>query len=271
MTVIRFLLVTCALLACGAGHAAPKLDLWVFWNQTDMQSKQTVDHAAWQTFIDRYLVTTEDGRALVRYRAVTDTDRQMLSAYLGRLASIAPRSLSRPEQFAYWINLYNALTVMVVLDHPGKKTIRRMGKGLFSNGPWDDALIQIEGKPVTLNDIEHRILRPIWQDRRIHFAVNCASTGCPNIADEVYTPENLERLLDAGERAYLEHPRGLLLTASGTLQLSSIFDWYQTDFAADQPGLLRYLGSVRTDLAESLSNFSGKVAYAYDWSLNSAD
>ena len=268
---MRLLLVICTLFACGAGHAAPKSELWVFWNQSDMQSAQTVDHAPWQTFLDRYLVSTEDGRGLLRYRAVTDADRQMLSQYLDGLASMAPRSLPRPEQFAYWINLYNALTVKVVLDHPGKKTILRMGKGLFSNGPWNDALIRIEGKPITLNDIEHRILRPIWQDRRIHFAVNCASTGCPDIANEAYTPENLERLLDAGERTYLEHPRGLLLTENGTLQVSSIFDWYRADFAADQAGLLRYLASVRTDLADSLANFSGKIAYAYDWSLNSAD
>jgi len=232
---------------------------------------QQVDHTAWQAFLDRYVVTTDDDRTLVRYQAVSADDRTALQLYIASLAALDPRTLDRDEQFAYWINLYNALTVEVVLGNPGKDGIKRMGNGLFSTGPWDDELVQITGEPVTLNDIEHRILRPIWKDRRIHFAVNCASISCPNLATEAYTPENLDRLLDAGEQAYLQHPRGLRFLPDGTLQLSSILDWYRKDFAADQPGLLRYLGGVRPDLADRLLDHNGKIRFDYDWSLNGAD
>jgi len=232
---------------------------------------QQVDHTAWQAFLDRYVVTTDDDRTLVRYRAVSADDRAALQLYIASIAALDPRTLNGDEQFAYWINLYNALTVEVVLGNPGKDGIKRMGHGLFSTGPWDDELVQITGEPVTLNDIEHRILRPIWKDRRIHFAVNCASISCPNLATEAYTPENLDRLLDAGEQAYLQHPRGLRFLPDGTLQLSSILDWYRKDFAADQPGLLRYLAGVRPDLADRLLDHNGKIRFDYDWSLNGAD
>jgi hypothetical protein len=234
-------------------------------------SMEHVDHAAWQAFLDRYLITTDDGRTLVRYGAVTSTDRAALGDYLRYLASIDPRGLARDEQYAYWVNLYNALTVEVVLRNPGKDTIKRMGKGLFSTGPWDDPLIDIATRPLTLNDIEHRILRPGWQDRRVHFAVNCASVSCPNLAIEAYTASNLERLLDAGEAAYLSHPRGLHFRTDGTLQLSSILDWYRKDFAADRTGLLRYLADVRPDLEARLLDYTGKIHYEYDWSLNDAE
>lgn len=232
---------------------------------------QQVDHHAWQAFLDRYVVTAADGRTLVRYSAVSDPDRTALRDYLDSLAAIDPRSLGRDEQYAYWINLYNALTVEVVLRNPGKTTIKRMGQGLFSLGPWDDELIEIAGRHLTLNDIEHRILRPIWQDHRVHFALNCASVGCPNLATEAYTSANVGRLLDAGEAAYLAHPRGLRFGADGELQVSSIFDWYRDDFAADRAGLLRYLAGARPDLASQLLQYTGRIRYEYDWSLNTTD
>jgi hypothetical protein len=230
-----------------------------------------IDHSPWQSFLNRYLVTTTDDRTLVRYRSVTSADCSSLRDYLETLARIDPGALSRDSQFAFWINLYNALTVDLVLRNPAKDTIKRMGKGLFSTGPWSDMVITVNGRPLTLDDIEHGILRRQWRDRRIHFALNCASASCPNLAQRAYTPENLDHLLDTGERAYLRHPRGLEFLADGTLLLSSIFDWYAKDFAADRAGLLGYLASVRDDHADRLLHHDGAIRYAYDWSLNQAD
>jgi len=267
----RALLIPLTCVLTLTAYAAPPMDLWEFWNQYDPDRKESVDHSAWQSFLDRYLTTTDDGSTRLSYKAVTPVDRAALRQYLDSLAAIDPRRLDRDEQFAYWVNLYNALTVDVVLRNPGKNSIKRMGRGLFSSGPWDDPLIEIAGRPVTLNDIEHRILRPIWKDHRIHFAVNCASLGCPDLALEAYTANNFTRLLDAGEAAYLGHSRGLRFLPDGTLALSSIFDWYGRDFAADRAGLLRYLARQREDVADRLLNYEGRIRFEYDWSLNSAE
>ncbi|MEE4280476.1 MAG: DUF547 domain-containing protein, partial [Pseudomonadales bacterium] len=169
-------------LTTGYVTAAPDTDAWALWAKDNPASTRQIDHSAWQSFLDQYLAPQPDGVNLVAYNRVGEGEgRTALQTYLQMLADIDPRDLDRNEQFAYWVNLYNALTVEVVLTNPDKKTIRRMGEGLFSFGPWDDKLITIAGEEVTLNDIEHRILRPIWQDPRIHFAVNCASLGCPNL------------------------------------------------------------------------------------------
>lgn len=263
-------LLTLAALSIQPATAAPASDLWTMWQASDETSARSVDHGAWQQILDRYLVVSENGPNLFRYAAVSADDRAALDAYLERLSSADPRSLARDEQLAYWINLYNALTLQVVLDHPEEDSILGMGGGWFSRGPWNEELLEIAGEPVTLNDIEHRILRPIWQDHRIHYAVNCASFSCPDLAPEAYTPENAGRLMDAGEHSYLRHPRGLEFRPDGTLRLSSIFEWYVEDFGGSRDTLLDYLADQRPDIAGRLRDYRGRILYHYDWSLNTA-
>lgn len=242
---------------------------WTLWQASDESSAVEVDHSPWQAFLDRYVAVGDNGINLVAYGDVAATDRELLDGYLASLSQLDPRTLSKDEQFAYWVNLYNALTVQVVLDNPTKGSIRRMGKGLFSFGPWDDELLTIAGEAVTLNDIEHRILRPIWRDHRIHYAVNCASIGCPNLSTTAFAADNLEAQLNAAERAYVEHPRGVHLS-DGKLTLSSIYDWYAEDFAADERGLLEHLAARHPNLGDALRSFSGRVRYDYDWNPNAS-
>ena len=248
--------------------AAPKADLWVFWNVSDESNAQAIDHGRWQAFLDDYLRIGSDGINRVAYRDVSVGNRAELGKYLDSLSSLDPRAYNRAEQFAYWINLYNALTVEIVLRNPKKGSILRMGKGLFSIGPWDDPLLTIAGQPLTLNDIEHRILRPIWRDRRIHYAVNCASIGCPNLATTAYTASNVEALLDAGEAAYINHPRGVRFDDRGRLQLSELYKWYVGDFAEDELALVRYLAERHATMGGELSAYTGRIRYDYDWALN---
>jgi len=264
------------LLALGAAgaHAAPKAELWERWLAHDAASSTVVDHGAWAAFLRSYLVTDDpSGVNLVRYGAVTPADRASLAAYVDRLAATRVSTLARPEQEAFWINLYNALTVRVVLEHYPVRSIRDIRLGgsfaaLLGGGPWDAKLLAVEGERVSLNDIEHRILRPIWRDNRIHYAVNCASVGCPNLAPEPYTAANTDALLDTGARAYVNHPRGVSL-ADGTLTLSSIYDWYRADFGGTEEGVLLHLERYAAPaLAEALRGFRGPVAYRYDWDLN---
>ncbi len=243
---------------------------WLLWQKFDPQNTSAVDHTAWQQFLDEFVVLGADGITRVSYQQARATDWPGLRQYLTAMAAIDPRTLNKDEAMAYWINLYNALTVDVVLRHPGKASIKQMGKGLFSFGPWDDEVFTVAGTGLTLNDIEHRILRPIWRDHRIHYAVNCASIGCPNLSQTVFSGADLERQLTEAEVQYLSHPRGLRFTANGRLQLSSIFDWYRDDFGDDRQALLTYL-SQHHDAGERVRSYGGRIRYEYDWQLNSSD
>jgi len=256
------------LLFSGEVTALPDSNAWNFWNVRGNVSQ--VDHGSWQGFLDRYLVTSADGINRVKYRAITADDRAALREYVKGLAELDPRGLTRSVQQAYWINLYNALTVLVVLEYPRKRSILRMGRKLLSIGPWDDEVVQIEGQRLTLNDIEHRILRPLYRDERVHFAVNCASTGCPNLARQVYTATNLETMLEQQMHEYLKHGRGLRLER-GELVASSIFDWYRVDFGNDESAVRAWLAKRQASLAELLLDPEVDLRYEYDWALNLAE
>ena len=249
--------------------AAPAPEAWALWDDHAPDDSAHIDHRAWQEFLDGYLLAGPDGVNRVAYGAVTPEDRQRLQSYLQALADMDPRHYAKAEQMAYWINLYNALTVEVVLSYPGKGSILRMGKKRLAIGPWDDKLVEIAGEAVSLNDIEHRILRPIFRDHRIHYAVNCASISCPNLVPEAYTRDNIERLLAANEVSYINHQRGVRFAADGRLVLSQIFQWYRDDFAADREALLAYLSRHHGALAQALVSYDGRIKYAYDWTLNS--
>ncbi|MGI9326653.1 MAG: DUF547 domain-containing protein [Pseudomonadales bacterium] len=250
-------------------QAAPSAEPWAFWEPRGEVASVSVDHSLWQAILSAVVVSQADGSTAVRYTAFDATRTEQLQKYVAQLTALDPRTLSRAEQMAYWINLYNALTVQVVLDHPAKNSILRMGGGWLPRGPWDNPVASIAGQSLTLNDIEHRILRPFWQDHRIHFAVNCASVGCPNLATMAYTSDNLDTLLSSAESSFLKHPRAVQFVGQ-RLVLSSIFDWYMTDFASDRESLLAYLASIRTDLAPRLRGYDGNLKFQYDWALNGA-
>ena len=272
MTIRRVLLLLILFLPSTSGASklfVPKLEPWDTWVAADESNTATIAHTDWQELLDSYLLTgTADGINLFDYRQVSDADRKRLQAYLARLADIDPREYARAEQLAYWINLYNALTVEVVLEHYPVRSIRKIYGGLLGTGPWNEPLIEVAGQPLTLNDIEHRILRPIWRDPRIHFVVNCASLGCPDLAAEAYTAANTEALMTAGAQAFINHPRGASFR-EGRLYMSSIFDWYDSDFGATQEERLDYLaGFARAELADRLRGYDGRIRYDYDWNLN---
>lgn len=240
--------------------AAPKSELWSYWDKSNDSNTQSVSHQAWQSFLDQYLVT-EGENTLVRYVRVSSNDKQALKTYISDLARIDPRRLNRAEQYAYWVNLYNAITVDLILDEYPVKSITKLG-GLFSFGPWGDEVITITGQSLTLNDIEHRILRPIWNDPRTHYAVNCASLGCPNLQTQAFTADNTEALLESAANAFVNSSKGASI-AGNTITLSSIYEWFETDFVQDG-GALKHMSKYRPDLA----NFEGKIKYDYDWDLN---
>jgi len=176
---------------------------------------------------------------------------------------------NRDQQRAFWINLYNALTVEVVLDHYPLESIREISSGWFSRGPWDLELIEIEGEALTLNDIEHRILRPIWRDPRIHYAVNCASLGCPNLRMQAFTAANSDSLLEAGAVEYINHPRGARVV-DGELHVSSIYVWFKADFGGNDAGVIAHLKKyAKGELRAAIDGIEHIDDDSYDWRINS--
>lgn len=249
--------------------AAPKAELWEKWAVSNEANSVNIDHSAWQNFLDKYLKKKGDPEVTrFDYGSVSDADKQVLKQYIDRLQQTPILTFSKAEQMAYWINLYNAVTVNLILDHYPVESIRKIKFGFFSFGPWDEKLISVDGESLSLNDIEHRILRPIWQDNRIHYAVNCASIGCPNLAPQAYTAENTNALLAEGAEHYVNHPRGVAYTGDD-LVLSSIYDWYQVDFGGTEEGVIEHLKKfARPELAERLNGHHGDIEYEYDWGLN---
>ena len=265
---------TLALLVAQTAGAAPKADLWPRWEKNDPANKQKVDHSAWDAFLKKYIVAPHpSGINRVNYATVAPEDHTALANYVKSLESVAVSGYSRAEQRAYWINLYNAMTVELILTRFPVKSIRdiNISPGLFSSGPWGAKLMTVEGEKLALDDIEHRILRPIWKDNRIHYAVNCASLGCPNLQPAAFTAENTESLLERGAREYVNHRRGVSLQ-SGKLKVSSLYVWFQEDFGGSAEGLMehwaKYAGKT---LADALLSYSGGLEHDYDWRLNDAE
>lgn len=239
--------------------AAPKADLWPLWQASNPGSTEKIDHTRWQTLLNDYLLVAP-GQTRFRYAAVSAQDKTALARYLDQLTALDPRRYNRNEQFAYWVNLYNALTVKVILDNYPVSSITKLG-GLFSFGPWDEKLITISGQRLSLNDIEHRILRPIWQDKRIHYVVNCASLGCPDLLPEVMQADTLNEQLDQAARRFINSDKGVSVRGQ-RVRLSSIYDWYQSDFGT--------LAELQTHLNQYLSRpvTLTSPTYDYDWRLN---
>ena len=258
--------------------AAPAADLWPRWTAHDPVSTISVDHGAYAALLERYVTRHDDAINRVRYAALLAEARPALDCYVASLEAFDPDRLGRPEQMAYWINFYNALTLKVVVDHYPVASIRDIdiSPGLFSRGPWQKPLVSVAGEALSLDDIEHRILRPIWQDPRIHYAVNCASIGCPNLQAEPFTAHRLEAMLERAATDFVDHPRGVAMIERtflpDQLTASSIYDWFQADFGGTEAGVLRHMRRHATGETGQLLAAVEKIdAYRYDWRLNDSE
>ena len=243
------------------------------WDVSDESSTLSVDHGAWQELLDTYLSPHTSGINRFDYgalKASTD-DTARLAHYLDYLQGLDPRKFARAEQKPYWINFYNALTVQVVANDYPVDSIKDIHESFLPipTGPWGDVHAEVTGMELTLDDIEHGILRPIWADDRIHYAVNCASIGCPNLSRTVYTAANTEAQMEAAAREYVNHPRGADFVDEDFLVVSSIYDWYVVDFQNSEEGVIEHLlRYAEPELAARLGAFSGAIDYEYGWNLN---
>ena len=239
------------------------------------------DHEAWTAILEDVL---EGG--LVDYRGLRESP-EALDAYLEQLAATTPEqhaSWSREERFAFWINAYNAFTVQLIRDRGPVRSIKKLG-GLFTT-PWEIKFIPMpafdperKGKPITLDEIEHELVRPVFRDARVHAAVNCASLSCPPLRAEAFRAETLEAQLDEQVRAWLLDPgRNRLEPEDGRVRISKIFDWYESDFTAGREGrdskrVLLWIADHVDDegLAARLRRGARTLRVRhldYDWSIN---
>jgi hypothetical protein len=242
------------------------------WLPNNPKNTTLIDHNHWQIILNKYLISNDSsGVNLFDYKHVLSEDKLKLKTYLSSLQALDPRQYSKAVQKAYWINLYNALTVQLILDNYPVKSITKLGDKFFSFGPWDDEVATVAGIVLSLNDIEHKILRPIFKDPRIHYAVNCASYSCPNLSNQAYTATNIEQLLNSGAHDYINHQRAVKIN-DDELLLSSIYDWYLVDFGDSFASLLKHLkhyaeGDLKTKLMTFEIN-SADIDHHYDWQLN---
>lgn len=235
------------------------------------------DDASYDALLARYVSASADGINRVDYRAwsASRADRAALDAYVHELEDQRPSTLARDRAFATWVNLYNAVTLQVVLERYPVASIREIrseGTGLDPRalmGPWRAKRVTVEGRRLSLDDIENTILRPSFHDPRVHYAINCASIGCPNLMNRAWRAETLDADLDAAARAYVNHPRGVSVNADGSLRVSSVYRWFRADFGNSDAGVIAHLRRYASPaLAARLGGATRIAGNGYDWALN---
>ena len=227
----------------------------------------TFDHSVFDRLLKAHVA-----EAMVDYDAFARAPG--FPAYLEQLARAQPDTLSRNEQLAYWINVYNAYTIQLVNAHQERKSIRNINKTLGvikAMGPWKEEMVKAGGKTMSLDFVEHEIVRKRFREPRIHFALVCAAKSCPPLRREAYTGDRLESQLDDQARIFIARsPQSTRVDVkAATVYLSPIFVWFKDDFG---PDLGQFLARYVPDGPARRLLESGKykvVETKYDWSLNS--
>ncbi len=254
------------------GFVPPKAKRWERWARHDCDNTQEIDHGAWGRFLDANLRDYEDGTTLVAYGRVSEADAVALDDYVNAMGRLPISQFARAEQLAYWINLYNARTVQLVLAYFPVDDLRqiKISTGRFGFGPWDKKILIIEGEHLSLNDVEHRILRPIWRDNRLHYALNRAALGSPNLLAEPFGTGDTGGLLDQAAHGFINHPRGVRFE-KGKLIVSRLYLWFEPDFGGSSKDVLNHLREYAAPaLGQELAAARRIDRYEYFWDLNEA-
>lgn len=270
LKIMKIFFILFSLMTSFIATAAPSAELWPHWEKHNADSLETISHQDWHRFLQKYVTTDSRGLNRLPYDKIAQQDKASLDNYITTLAALPISRYNRNEQRAYWSNLYNALTVKNVIDAQPVKSILdiKLSSGFFSKGPWKKKQLKIEGQEVSLNDIEHRILRPIWNDPLTHYAVNCASIGCPNLQNYAFTAENMEKNLTRAAFDFINSSRGVKID-DGELIVSSIYHWFKKDFGSSDKNVIAHLMRyAKPGLADQLSNIDEIEDDQYNWKLN---
>lgn len=263
MTRLRTALLAATAMTIGTGALTPALAI-----STEMTAAVEENiNAPYNDILSTYL-SEKDGIHLFDYAGVTDADRKKLAEYVATLEAQTPSQMSDEDQIAFWSNLYNAKTLEIILDNYPVDSIRDIGGGLFSKGPWKDDVVTVQGQEMSLDNIEHDTVRANFDEPRVHYAFNCASIGCPNLKSSAWEGATLDQDLDDAARAYISHPRGVRVEGNRVFA-SSIYKWFREDFGQNDADVLDHIRQYAS--GEKIDALKGKTKinkHEYDWSLN---
>jgi hypothetical protein len=252
------------------GLAAERAEIFEQWRRHDESSALRIDHRSWETFLLNYLRPGEDGIHRLAYGHVKERDYKKLDRYIEKLGGVDVSMYARAEQLAYWINLYNALTVKLVLDHYPFASIQKLGVpgDETISDVWRRELVTIAGVRLSLDDIEEEILEPIWDDPRVHYAITCPAIGCPNLQPIPFDGAQLERQLSDAAMAFVNDPRCIHIQGD-QLHVSSFYRWHLEEFGGSERAVINHLMAyAEPELAMELQRFDRLHGDIFDWRLN---
>lgn len=212
-----------------------------------------VDHSDFDALLQKHV--SEAG--FVNYTALK-ADKSKLTAYLDRLQAYNPKGRPTKEKLAYYINLYNAATLKLILDHMPLESIMDIGD------PWKKRIVRVHDDTWTLDHLENGVIRPRFKDARIHFALVCAAESCPKLLNEAYTAEKLNEQLEKQTRLFINNAERNRISP-GSAQLSQLFNWYAEDFNAEDGGLSGFINRY----SKTKLSASARISHLeYSWKLN---
>lgn len=265
--------ITLALLLASAADSASagsKVKIGRAFPASQLVSMDNIEHGAWDKLLHKYV----NQRGQVNYRSwqANRSDAALLDQYLQTLSRASlSTSASKEARLAFWINAYNAATVKGILREYPTSSIRNHTAKLFGYNIWKDLLLNVGGRDVSLNAMEHEILRTMG-DPRIHFAIVCASHSCPRLLNEAYVAERVDQQLSHNTEAFFADPENFRYDSGrNTFYLSTILKWFGEDFGRDKAQQLRTIAPYLPDAPSQQAARRGAVRVAYldyDWSLN---
>jgi len=255
IAVLGITIQSCAVLAAGGivSHGQPTVEVTQPLTSTTANSAVNVDHSQWDSLLKKYV----DSNGLVDYKGF-EKDKPLLRGYLNQLAALDPnKDWSVQELLAYYINLYNAVTIELILDNPNVKSIKDI------DGPWTKGRAKVGNRSLSLGGIENGILRKM-NEPRIHFAINCASISCPPLLREAYTAGKINEQLDKATTQFINSEKNTI--TEDKAELSSIFKFYTKDFYINgNESLIPYVNIY----SETKARLNAPVTFKnYDWNLN---
>jgi len=246
-------------------------NLWPVWLEHNPLATKTIQHNEWQSFLDHSVITNQEGINLVDYEHIGQKETSLLKNYIDRMSKIAIGQYNRNEQLAFWLNLYNAVTVYTISQYYPIGSIEEINisPGLFSIGPWGAKLISVNNVALSLDEIENRIIRPVWNDPRCHYAINNGSIGSPNLAKKAFRGALIEQQLNDAAISYVNSLRGVQIIDQ-ELVVSKIYEWFSEDFGENKQNIINHLLIfAQQPLKNDLISMSSVNSYIYNWHLNS--
>lgn len=263
--------ILCLCVMTNTAYASFHKSMWPKWGVHNPLSQEAISHKEWQDFLTRCVITNNENINLIDYPHLKRADLDTLKQYVARMSKIDIHNYNRNEQLAFWLNLYNALTIQVVADYYPIDCIDdlNISPGLFSIGPWGAPLVNIAGTRLSLDDIQNRIIRPIWNDPRTHYAINDATIGAANLSKQAFAGATIEEQLNQAAEAYINSLRGVQVI-EGKLIVSKIYDWYIDDFGGNEQALIKHLSVyAKEPLRSQLRVVNSVNTHIYNWHINS--